>query len=290
MKRILIVHGPNLNLLGEREPEVYGKMTLNELNQELSTFAAQCNVEALCFQSNHEGALIDFLHAQRKNAAALVINPGALTHYSYALRDAIAAVQLPAVEAHLSNIHAREPFRRVSVIHEVCLNQISGLGITSYKRGIEVVLGRLVCDELQSFLQQRPALDEGYRLCVKLLKQHFPKYDWAGIYLVEGNELVVHNYLGAPTPHTRIPIGQGICGAAVAEEQTIIVPEVNADPRYLACSLETKSEIVVPIQGKQMYGEIDVDSHTRDAFWENDKIFLEQVAQSLAKWRDEASR
>ncbi len=289
MKRILIVHGPNLNLLGEREPEVYGKMTLPELDQELSAFAAQCHVEASCFQSNHEGALIDFLHTQRKHAVALVINPGALTHYSYALRDAIAAVQLPAVEVHLSNIHAREAFRRNSVIRDVCLAQISGLGMVSYKRGIEVVLGRLVCEELQNFLQPRPAMDEGYRHCVQLLKRHFPKYDWAGIYLVEGRELVVHNYLGAPTPHTRIPIGQGICGAAVAEAQTLIVPDVNADPRYLACSLETKSEIVVPIQGKQMYGEIDIDSHTRDAFWENDKTFLEQMAQSLAKWRDGVS-
>jgi 3-dehydroquinate dehydratase-2 len=287
MKRILIVHGPNLNLLGEREPEVYGKTTLRELNQKLEAFAAQSNVEAVCFQSNHEGALIDFLHAQRKEAAAIVINPGALTHYSYALRDAIAGVNLPAVEVHLSNIHAREAFRRVSVIREVCVNQISGLGIESYKRGIEAVLGKLAAEELQNFLQTQPARDEGYRYCVQLLKRHFPKYDWAGIYLVEGNELVVHNYLGAPTPHTRIPIGQGICGAAVAEEQTIIVQDVHADPRYLACSLETKSEIVVPIQGKQMYGEIDIDSHTPEAFWENDKNFLEHMAQSLAKWRDE---
>ncbi len=287
MKRILIVHGPNLNLLGEREPEVYGKMTLPELNQQLEVFAARCQAEAVCFQSNHEGALIDFLHEQRQHAAAVVINPGALTHYSYALRDAITAVNLPSVEVHLSDIHAREEFRRVSVIREVCLQQLCGLGIESYKWGIEVVLGKLVCDELKYFLNRRPSLGDGYRFCVQLLKRHFPKYDWAGIYLVEGQELVVHNYLGAPTPHTRIPIGQGICGAAVAEEQTIIVPDVHADTRYLACSLETKSEIVVPIQGRHMYGEIDIDSHTPEAFWENDKNFLEHMARSLAKWRDE---
>lgn len=286
MKRILIVNGPNLNLLGERDPEVYGKLTLAELNQQLEKFAAQSHVALTCFQSNHEGALIDFLHEQRKHADGLVLNPGALTHYSYALRDAIAGVRLPTAEVHLSNIHAREEFRRVSVIREVCLNQISGLGMESYKRGIEVVLGKLVANELQIFLQTRPSRDEGYRHCVQLLKRHFPKYNWAGIYLVEGNELVVHNYLGAPTPHVRIPIGQGICGAAVAEEQTIIVPEVHADPRYLSCSIETKSEIVVPIQGRQMHGEIDIDSHTPDAFWENDKIFLEETARSLAKWRD----
>lgn len=286
MKRILLLHGPNLNLLGEREPEVYGTMTLRELNQQLEAFAAQSGVEALCFQSNHEGALIDFIHEQRRTAAAIVINPGALTHYSYALRDALASVRLPVVEVHLSDIHAREAFRRVSVIREICLAQISGFGIASYKRGIETVLGKLACDELQSYLEFRPSKDDGYRFTVQLLKRHFPKYDWAGIYLVDGNELVVHNYLGAPTPHTRIPIGQGICGAAVAEEQTIIVPDVHADPRYLACSLETKSEIVVPIQGRKMYGEIDIDSHTPEAFWENDKNFLEQMAQSLAKWHD----
>ncbi len=288
MKRILIMHGPNLNLLGEREPKIYGTMTLHELNHTLAAFAQRSSVEAICFQSNHEGALIDFLHEHRKQASGVVINPGALTHYSHALRDAIAGVNLPTVEVHLSDIHAREAFRRVSVIREVCLQQISGLGIESYKRGIEVVLGHLACVELKSFLDNNPSLDEGYGFCVQLLKQHFPKYDWAGIYLVEGNELVVHNYLGAPTPHVRIPIGQGICGAAVAEEQTIIVPDVHADPRYLSCSIETKSEIVVPIQGKQMYGEIDIDSHTPDAFWENDKTYLEHMAQSLAKWRDAA--
>ncbi|MGH7493950.1 MAG: type II 3-dehydroquinate dehydratase [bacterium] len=287
MRRILIVHGPNLNLLGEREPEIYGRRTLRELNQELQHFAEKSHTEAICFQSNHEGALIDFLHEHRHNAAGLVINPGALTHYSYALRDAIAASGLPAVEVHLSNIHQREDFRRHSVIREVCLSQICGLGIMSYHRGVEVVLGHLAGQELRALLQAKPGVDQVYRACVGMLKRDFPKYDWVGIYLVEGNELVVHNYLGAPTPHARIAIGQGICGAAVAEAQTIVVPDVNADPRYLACSIETKSEIVVPIQGQRMYGEIDIDSHTREAFWENDQKLLEEMARDLASFLDE---
>ncbi len=287
MRRILIIHGPNLNLLGEREPEVYGRTTLPELNEELQRCAAQAQAEAVCFQSNHEGAIIDFLHAHRHEAAGVVINPGALTHYSYALRDALAAVRLPAAEVHLSDIHRREEFRKHSVMREVCLDQISGLGIESYRRGIEVVLGHLACGELRAVLQTRPESDHAYRACVRLLKRDFPKYDWVGIYLVEGNELVVHNYLGAPTPHTRIPIGQGICGAAVAEEQTIIVADVHADPRYLACSIETQSEIVVPIQGQRMYGEIDIDSHTREAFWHNDRRFLEEIAADLARFLDE---
>lgn len=286
MKKILIVHGPNLNLLGEREPEVYGRTTLDELNAELSKYAEQCHVAVQCFQSNHEGALLDFLHSERRNAAGIVINPGALTHYSYVLRDALAAINLPAVEVHLSDIHRREEFRHTSVIREVCLAQISGYGAGSYHRGLEVLLGHLVVEELETFLRDQPSLDTAYHYCVQLLKRHFPKYDWAGIYLLEGHELVVHNYLGAPTPHTRIPVGSGICGSAVAEAQTIVVPDVNADPRYLACSLETKSEIVVPIKGTRIYGEIDIDSHTPNAFWENDRRFLEHIAMLLAKLND----
>ncbi len=286
MQKILILHGPNLNLLGEREPEIYGRLTLAELNEELTRYAAAANVTVECFQSNHEGALIDFLHRERRTAAGVVINPGALGHYSYALRDALAAINLPAVEVHLSDIHQREAFRRVSVLREVCRDQISGLGVESYRRGLEVVVGEMVRQAFREFLANAPAWDEALVFCVQILKRHFPKYDWVGIYLVAGNELVVHNYLGAPTPHVRIPIGSGICGAAVAEEQTIVVPDVNADPRYLACSLETKSEIVVPIKGRRIYGEIDIDSHTPDAFWRNDTRMLEAMAAQLAAWND----
>jgi len=140
MKRILILHGPNLNLLGEREPEIYGTLTLEELNAEIERFAARRGVEVRIYQSNHEGELIDLIHEHRRWAEGLVINPGALTHYSYALRDAIAAVGLPAVEVHLSDIHSREPFRRRSVIKDVCLGQIAGRGLESYLEGIELLL------------------------------------------------------------------------------------------------------------------------------------------------------
>jgi len=136
----LILHGPNLNLLGEREPEIYGTLTLEELNAEIERFAARRGVEVRIYQSNHEGELIDLIHEHRRWAEGLVINPGALTHYSYALRDAIAAVGLPAVEVHLSDIHSREPFRRRSVIKDVCLGQIAGRGLESYLEGIELLL------------------------------------------------------------------------------------------------------------------------------------------------------
>jgi 3-dehydroquinate dehydratase-2 len=134
--KLLVMHGPNLNLLGTREVEIYGKLTLPALNRRLAVFARQNGATLRFFQSNSEGALIDFLHRQRRWAQGLVINPAAYTHYSYALRDAIAAVELPAVEVHLSDIRKREPFRRKSVIRPVCLKQISGLGWKSYCEGI----------------------------------------------------------------------------------------------------------------------------------------------------------
>ena len=286
MKPVLIIHGPNLHLLGEREPEHYGRLTLADLNHEIASFAANAHLDVRFFQSNHEGAIIDFVHEYRHKAAGVVINPGALTHYSFALRDAISAMRLPTVEVHLSDIHQREDFRRISVIKDVCLAQVSGLGLQSYLRGIEMILGSLVRTDLRDFLDKKPSIDEAYRHCGEILKRHFPKYDWVGIYLVEGQDLAVHNYLGAPTPHTRIPIGSGICGAAVAEEQTIVVPDVSADPRYLACSIETKSEIVVPIKGREIYGEIDIDSHTPDAFGDHDREMLESLAEQLSSYRD----
>jgi len=118
---------------------------------------------------------------------------------------------------------------------------------------------------------------------VRLLKDAVPHYNWVGIYLLDGNELVLGPFIGKPSPHTRIPVGRGICGAAAAEKATVIVDDVNADPRYLACSLETRSEIVVPIMsGSRVLGEIDVDSDRPAAFHAEDKTMLEAVASLLA--------
>ena len=139
MKKILIVHGPNLGLLGEREPKVYGKTTLAQLNAMLEKEAVRLKVQLKIFQSNWEGAIIDFLTAERKWADGVIINPGALTHYSLALRDCLSAIGLPAIEVHLSNIAAREEFRRTSVTAAACRGQISGLGIKSYLAALQAL-------------------------------------------------------------------------------------------------------------------------------------------------------
>ena len=143
MWRIQVIHGPNLNLLGQREPGVYGKTTLAEIDQRLHAYAAETGIELQTSQSNYEGAIIDAIHQAAGWADGLVINPGAYTHYSYAIRDAIAGIGLPAVEVHLSNIHARELFRHTSVITPVCVGQIAGFGWQSYRLGLEALIGWL---------------------------------------------------------------------------------------------------------------------------------------------------
>lgn len=140
--RLMVIHGTNLNLLGKREPDVYGRLTLAEIDARLQAWAAEAGVELRTLQSNHEGAIVDAIHDAADWAGGLVINPGAYSHTSYAIRDALAGVSLPAVEVHLSNIHAREEFRRTSVVAPACLGQISGLGWHSYRLGLEALVWR----------------------------------------------------------------------------------------------------------------------------------------------------
>jgi 3-dehydroquinate dehydratase II len=139
--RVLVLHGPNLNLLGTREPSVYGRTTLAQLDLLIQRHATGRGAQAVCRQSNYEGQLIDWIQgAAREGFAAIVINPGALTHYSLALRDAVSAVSVPVVEVHLSNIHGREEFRRHSVIAAAARGQIAGFGPASYLLGVDAAL------------------------------------------------------------------------------------------------------------------------------------------------------
>jgi len=140
--RVLVLHGPNLNFLGRRETSVYGTGTLAQLDEAVRALATQLGVETRHLQSNHEGALIDALQAADDDCDGVVFNPGAYTHTSWALRDAVASLRIPVVEVHLSDIHAREPWRRESRLAEVCVAQVAGRGVGSYLDGLRLLVTR----------------------------------------------------------------------------------------------------------------------------------------------------
>jgi 3-dehydroquinate dehydratase-2 len=143
MKKILVIHGPNLNLLGQREPDIYGKTTIDEINSELEKIARSRGVSLKIVQSNHEGDIVELIGKSGGEFGAILINPAAYTHTSVAIRDAISAVAIPAVEVHLSNIYAREEFRHTSLIAPVAMGQVSGFGKASYTLGLEAAIGLL---------------------------------------------------------------------------------------------------------------------------------------------------
>jgi 3-dehydroquinate dehydratase-2 len=140
MKAILVLHGPNLNMLGIREPEIYGNLTLDDINAKLADLGRELKVEVRCVQSNHEGVLIDALHEAREWASGVILNPGGYTHTSVALRDAVTAIVIPVVETHLSNVYAREDFRRQSLISPVCIGKVVGFGWRSYTLALRALV------------------------------------------------------------------------------------------------------------------------------------------------------
>jgi len=139
MKKILLIHGPNINLMGQREPGIYGTDTLSVIESDVSLKCGRLGMECITFQSNSEGSLIDRIHSAKEDCSAIIINAGAYAHYSYAIRDAIAAVRLPCVEVHMSNIYAREEFRHTSVLAPVCAGVIAGFGKQSYLLAVDAV-------------------------------------------------------------------------------------------------------------------------------------------------------
>ncbi len=140
MAKILVIHGPNLNLLGSREPEIYGKATLDKINEQIKTWADDNSITVQIRQSNHEGEIVDYIGKAKDEFDLLLINPAAYTHTSVAIRDAISAVGIPAIEVHLSNIYSREEFRHTSLIAPVCHGQVSGFGVHSYILGLQAAL------------------------------------------------------------------------------------------------------------------------------------------------------
>lgn len=138
MKKVFLIHGVNLNMTGIREKGIYGTDTLSDMVEKIKAYGKERGVEIKSFQSNYEGRIVDIIHSAYKNADAIIINPGAYTHYSYAIRDAVASVDVPAYEVHISNIYEREDFRKISVIAPVCRGQIYGKGINGYYEAIEL--------------------------------------------------------------------------------------------------------------------------------------------------------
>ena len=143
MPRILVLHGPNLNLLGTREPEIYGSTTLDDINEMIAERAAEAGIETAFYQSNHEGDLVDAIQQANHKFDFIIFNAAAFTHYSIAIRDAIAAIDVPVIEVHLSNIHQREEFRHTSVLAPVAMGQICGLGVESYLAALEAIIYKL---------------------------------------------------------------------------------------------------------------------------------------------------
>jgi len=294
--RVLVLHGPNLNLLGEREPEVYGRGTLEEIDARIGERARHLGAEVRTFQSNHEGALIDRLHAERRWADGVLFNPAAFTHYAWALRDAVAAVSLPCIEVHLSDVSQRETWRHTSVLEDVRVALVAGRGLDSYLEALELMLEIAPGPERDAegtaaLLTERLAHPDERDVLARELAQilrRSGRFRWVGLYDVGSSEVEVKGWAGpGPPAHPRFPRTAGLTGAAVATGRPVIVQDVRADARHLATLEGTRAEAIFPVVGPSgVLGTVDVESGNAQAFTAARVLWLERCVEALgAFWQ-----
>ena len=298
--RVLVLHGPNLNLLGEREPAVYGHATLEEIDARIGERARHLGAEVRTFQSNHEGALIDRLHAERRWADGVLFNPGALTHYAWSLRDAVAAVSLPCIEVHVSDVSKREPWRRMSVLADVRAALCAGRGLDSYLEALELLLEiapgpERDADGTVALLVERLAHPDERGVLARELAQilrRSGRFRWVGLYDVADEEVEVRGWAGpGPPTYPRFARTEGLTGAAVASGRPVIVQDVRTDRRHLPTLEGTRAEAIFPVVAPSgVLGTVDVESANAQAFTAERLRWLERCVDALAPfWEGERS-
>jgi 3-dehydroquinate dehydratase-2 len=290
--RILVLHGPNLNLLGEREPAVYGTATLEEIDARIGERARHLGSEVRTFQSNHEGALVDRLHAERRWADGVLFNPAALTHYAWSLRDAVAAVSLPCIEVHLSDVSKREPWRRVSVLADVRAALCAGRGLDSYLEALELLVEiapgpERDADGTVELLVERLAHPDERAVLARELAQilrRSGRFRWVGLYDVGKEEVEVCGWAGPAAPnHPKFPCAAGLTGAAIASGRPVIVQDVRNDGRHLPTLEGTRAEAIFPVVAPSgVLGTVDVESANAQAFTAERVRWLERCVDALA--------
>ncbi|HEY3585914.1 MAG TPA: type II 3-dehydroquinate dehydratase [Myxococcaceae bacterium] len=289
--RILVLHGPNLNLLGEREPAVYGPATLEEIDARIGERAKHLGSEVRTFQSNHEGALVDRLHAERRWADGVLFNPAALTHYAWSLRDAVAAVSLPCIEVHISDVSKREAWRRVSVLADVRAALCAGRGLDSYLEALELLLEiapgpERDADGTVELLVERLAHPDERAVLARELAQilrRSGRFRWVGLYDVGKAEVEVLGWAGpGPPAHPKFPRSAGLTGAAIASGRPLIVQDVRTDGRHLPMLEGTRAEAIFPVGPSGVLGAVDVESANAQAFTVERVRWLERCVEALA--------
>ncbi len=289
--RVLVLHGPNLNLLGEREPAVYGRVTLEEIDARIGERGRHLGAEVRTFQSNHEGALIDRLHAERRWADGVLFNPAALTHYAWSLRDAVAAMSVPCIEVHLSDVSKREEWRRVSVLADVRVAMCAGRGLASYLEALELLLEIAPGPERDAegtaaLLAERLAHPEERGVLARELAEivrRSGRFRWVGLYDVGPTEVEVRGWAGPAAPtHPRFARTEGLTAAAVASRQPVISQDVRDDARHLPTLEGTRAEAIFPVIGPSgVVGTLDVESANAQAFTVGRLRWLERCVDAL---------